>query len=140
MPQLSKRKQQLAKIAPLVLESVKCRKVISQLDREEAFQIQQRQEDNFWNKYKSDPGGYSSSDKSGSDKEEKEEEEKEEEDTEKEMDPEDNNTNGESEKKGEEKEKSEDKNKNGKGKGKQKNASTCMAVFTVLNSKSGNHL
>ena len=140
MPRLSKRKQQLAKIAPLVLESIKRRKIISQLDREKAFQIRQRQEDNFWNEYESDLEGYSSSDESGSDGEEKEEEEEEEEDTQEKMDPEDNNTGEESEEKGEEKEESEKGNKDGKGKGKQKNASTRMAVFAVPNSKSGNHL
>ncbi|MCJ1261209.1 hypothetical protein MMC22_001073 [Lobaria immixta] len=89
MPRLSKRKQQLAKIAPLVLESIKRRKIATQMEREEAFRIRQRQEDDFWDEYKSDLGGYSSSEESGSDGEEEEEEE---EDTEQEEDKRDNIT------------------------------------------------
>ena len=53
MPQVSKRKQHLAKIARLVVESIKRRKDIKQIEKNKAFQIQQREEDNFWDEYES---------------------------------------------------------------------------------------
>ena len=54
MPRVSKRKQHLAKIALLEVEGNKRRKDIRQIEKNRAFQIRQREEDNFWDEYESD--------------------------------------------------------------------------------------
>ena len=73
MPRISKRKQHLAKTAPLVVEGNKRRKNIRQIEKDRAFRIRQREEDDFWDEYESDLGRDSSSDESSSDGEEEEE-------------------------------------------------------------------
>ena len=70
MPRVSKRKQHLAKIAPLVLEGIKRRKDIRQIEKDRAFRIRQREEDDLWDEYKSDHVRDSSSGESNSDEEE----------------------------------------------------------------------
>ena len=77
MPRLSKRKQYLAKIAPLVIESNKRRKTIKHFEPDAAFQIRQRQDDDFWDEYECDLGNDFSSDESGSEEELEEDEEEE---------------------------------------------------------------
>lgn len=72
MPRVSKRKQHLAKIAPLVVEGYKRRKNIRQIEKDRAFQIRQREDDDFWDEYESDLVRDSSSDESSSDGEEEE--------------------------------------------------------------------
>ena len=72
MPRVSKRKQHLAKIAPLVVEANKRRKDIRQIEKDRAFRIRQREEDDFWDEYESDLVRYFSSDESSSDGEEEE--------------------------------------------------------------------
>ena len=72
MPRVSKRKQHLAKIAPLVVEGIKRRKDIRQIEKDKAFRIRQREEDDFWDEYESDLVRDSSSDESSSDGEEEE--------------------------------------------------------------------
>ncbi len=64
MPRVSKRKQHLAKIAPLVVEGNKRRKDIRQIG---AFQIREREENGFWDEYESDLVRDTSSDESSSD-------------------------------------------------------------------------
>lgn len=66
MPRVSKRKQHLAKIAPLVVESNKRRKTIQHFAPDTAFQIRQRLDDDFWDEYECDLGNDFSSDESGS--------------------------------------------------------------------------
>ncbi len=75
MPRVSKRKQHLAKIAPLVVEGNKRRKDIRQIEKYRAFRIRQREEKDFWDEYESDLVRDTSSDESSSDGEEEEEEE-----------------------------------------------------------------
>ena len=65
MPRIINRKQHLAKIAPLVVESNQRRKGIRQIEKDKAFQIRQREED-FWDEDESLTRG-SSSDESSSD-------------------------------------------------------------------------
>ena len=72
MPRVSKRKQHLAKIAPLVVEGNKRRKDIRQIEKDRAFRIRLREEDDFWDEYESDLVRDSSSDESSSDGEEEE--------------------------------------------------------------------
>lgn len=72
MPRVSKRKQNLAKIAPLVVEGNKRRKNIRQIEKDRAFQLRQQEEDDFWDEYESDFVRNSSSDESSSDEEEEE--------------------------------------------------------------------
>ena len=66
MPRVSTRKQQLAKIAPLVVEGNKRRKDIRQIEKDRAFRIRKREEDDFWDEYESDLVRDSSFDESGS--------------------------------------------------------------------------
>ena len=73
MPRGSKRKQHLAKIAPLVVEGNKRRKNIRQIEKDRAFQLRQQEEDDFWDEYESDFMRNSSSDESSSDGEEEKE-------------------------------------------------------------------
>lgn len=68
IPRISKRKQHLAKRAPLVVEGNKRRNDT----KDRAFRIQQREEEDFWDEYESDFVRDSSSDESSSDGEEKE--------------------------------------------------------------------
>lgn len=70
MPQVSKRKQHLAKIALLEVKSNKCCKNIRQIKKDRVFQIQYREENNFWDKYKSNLVRNSSSNKSSFNKKE----------------------------------------------------------------------
>ena len=72
MPRISKRKQHLAKIAPLVVEGNKRRKDFRQIEKDRTFRIRQREDDDFWDEYESDLVRDSSSDKSSSDGEEEE--------------------------------------------------------------------
>ena len=67
MPRVSKRKQHLAKSAPLIVEGIKRRKDIRQIKKDRTFWIQQREEDDFWDEYESDLVRDSSSDESSSD-------------------------------------------------------------------------
>ena len=75
MPRLNKHKQHLVKIAPLVMKSNKRRRTIKHFKLDAAFQIQQRQDDDFWDKYEYDLENDFSSDESGSEEELKENEE-----------------------------------------------------------------
>ena len=76
MLQVSKRKQHLAKIAPLVVESNKHCKATTEVERDERFKIRQKLDDNFWDEYKSDLTRDLSSDESSSEEEKGEEEDK----------------------------------------------------------------
>ena len=72
MPWVSKRKQHLAKITPLVVKGIKYRKDIRQIKKNKVFQIQQREENDFWDEYESDFVKDSSFDESNSNGEEEE--------------------------------------------------------------------
>ena len=73
MPRVSKRKQHLAKIAPLVVEDNKRCKDIGQIEKDRAFWIWQREENFFWDECENDLVGNISSNESSSDEKEKEE-------------------------------------------------------------------
>ena len=53
MPQISKLRQHLVKIVLLVVEGNKRRKGIRKIKKDKAFLIQQREKDDFWDKYES---------------------------------------------------------------------------------------
>ena len=63
----SKQAQAAIKIAPLVVESNKRRKDIRQFEKDRAFRVQQREEEDFWAEYESDLVRDTSSDESSSD-------------------------------------------------------------------------
>ena len=75
MPRVSKHKQHLTKIAPLVIESNKRRKTIKHIEADAAFQIRQRLDKDFWDEYECALGDDFSSDDSSFEKELEEEEE-----------------------------------------------------------------
>lgn len=63
MSRVSKYKQHLAKIVLLLVEGIKCYKDIKQIKKNKAFQIQQKEKDDFCDKYMSNHIRDSSSNK-----------------------------------------------------------------------------